>query len=185
MKPALILIDIQKDYFPGGRMELSGPLEAAHAAKTILEVFRGSNLPLVHIRHVSLSESATFFIPHTTGIEFHPSVEPLPEETILTKHYPNSFRETGLGAHLRSLAIDTVVVTGMMSHMCVDATVRAGFDGGFRCLVTHDACATKGLSFNGIEVPARDVHASFMAALAAVYADVMESSRVISLLTRL
>jgi len=56
--------------------------------------------------------------------------------------------------------------------MCVDATVRAAFDYGFTCLVAHDACATKELTFNGITIPAMQVHASYMAALGAVYAQV-------------
>jgi len=61
----------------------------------------------------------------------------------------------------------------MMSHMCVDTTVRAAFDLGFNCIVTHDACATRELSFKGVTVPAEQVHASYMAALGAVFAQVM------------
>lgn len=60
----------------------------------------------------------------------------------------------------------------MMSHMSVDATVRAAFDYGFTCIVTHDACAARELAFNGVTVPAAQVHASYMAALGAVYAQV-------------
>jgi nicotinamidase-related amidase len=60
----------------------------------------------------------------------------------------------------------------MMTHMCVDTSVRAAFDLGFSCILTHDACATRELVFNGVTVPAVQVHASYMAALGAVFAKV-------------
>jgi nicotinamidase-related amidase len=59
-----------------------------------------------------------------------------------------------------------------MSHMCIDATTRAAFDLGFKCSVAEDACATRALEFGGRALPARDVHAAFMAALASPYAKV-------------
>ncbi len=67
MKTALILIDIQKDYFPGGRMELVGPLEASRNAGRLLAVFRAENLPIVHIRHLSVVKGPGSFCRTPTG----------------------------------------------------------------------------------------------------------------------
>lgn len=170
MKTALIIIDIQNDYFPGGKMELVGSIEASSAAALLLTAFRRQSWPVYHIRHISMQRGATFFLPDSPGAEIHESVRPNAPEPVIVKHYPSSFRETGLLQQLKDDGIGTLLVCGMMSHMCVDTTIRAAFDLGFSCIVAHDACATRDLSFNGISVPAAQVHASYMAALGAVFA---------------
>ncbi len=173
MKRGLLLVDIQNDYFPGGRMQLVGMEQAAQNAAVLLNKFRSEEAPVVHIRHVAMRPGATFFLPDTQGAEIHPAVAPGPDETVLVKHYPNSFRETALHTVLERLGVGEVVICGAMSHMCIDATTRAAFDHGFRCQVVEDACATRNLAHNGLVVEAHQVHAAFMAALAAVYAKVV------------
>jgi nicotinamidase-related amidase len=173
MKTALIIIDIQNDYFPGGRMELVGAETAALRAKEALTYFRNDKLPIVHIQHITTRPGATFFIPDTDGIPIHPSVAPLPGETVIVKHFPNSFRETPLLDHLHGLGIERLVLAGMMTSMCVDATARAAFDLGFQNVLLHDAMATRDLSFGGVTVPASQVHGAFLAALGSVYGRVL------------
>ena len=168
----LLLIDIQNDYFPGGRMALHHSVEAGQRAHVLLERFRACNLPVVHIQHVSLHAGATFFLPDTAGASIHDCVKPHDGETVVVKHFPNSFRETNLLTVLRERGIEQLVIAGMMTHMCVDAGVRAATDLGFKCTVAADACATRDLVFNGRTVPAEDVHAAFLAALGAAYATV-------------
>jgi nicotinamidase-related amidase len=175
MATALILIDIQNDYFPGGSMEVEGSLEASWRAREVLAVFRGKNLPVVHIQHVAARPGATFFLPDTEGVKIHPNVEPLPGEVIFQKSYPNSFRGTPLLEHLREQKIDTLVVGGMMTHMCVDATARAAFDYGLAVTLVHDACASRALVFNDVTVPAAEVQAAFLAALSSLYARVIST----------
>jgi nicotinamidase-related amidase len=175
MKPGLILIDIQNDYFEKGNMELVRMDHAAQNAKTILAAFRKVDLPLFHIQHEAIQPSATFFLPNTTGVEIHESVRPLTGETVVIKHFPNSFRETGLFEHLKEAEVTDVVICGAMSHMCIDATTRAAFDLGFQCLVAEDACATRALMHKGQIIEAEKVHGAFMAALSSVYAGVISS----------
>jgi nicotinamidase-related amidase len=175
MNTALLIIDIQNDYFPGGKMVLEGSREASEKAKQILSLFREKRLPLAHIQHISASPGASFFISGTEGVEIHANVKPVPGELVIRKHYPNSFRDTSLLEHLKREKIDHVVIAGMMTHMCVDATTRAAFDHGFQCTVLHDACATRPLSFNKDIVPAKQVHAAFLAALGAVYAKIISA----------
>lgn len=180
MSTALILIDIQKDYFSGGRMELVGSIEAAEAAARLLAAFRKASWPVFHIQHISAQPMATFFVPGTSGTEIYPCVTPLPDEPVVTKHYPNSFRETDLLNRLREDGITQLLFCGMMTSMCVDATVRAAFDLGFSCVVAHDACATRDLAFEGESVAARQVHASFLAALGAVYANIRKTDDILA-----
>ncbi len=170
MKPALVIIDIQNDYFPGGKMELEGSAEASLQAAKLLDAFRAKGLPVVHIQHVSNRPGATFFLPGTGGVNIHASVAPRSGETVLQKNFPNSFRGTPLLEHLKGLGVDHLVICGMMTHMCVDATTRAAFDLGFSCSLAHDACATRALALGEVRVPAAQVHAAFVAALSGLYA---------------
>lgn len=182
MNTALLIVDIQKDYFSGGRMELVGADTASEQARRILAFFRERKLPVFHVQHVSTRADAAFFLPDTEGVSIHDSVAPLSDEIVIRKHFPNSFRDTGLQEILQGKGIQTLVICGMMSHMCIDATVRAAFDHGYTCIVVHDACATRALSFSGVDIPAQHVHGAYMAALSAVYAKVLSADEVINLL---
>jgi len=173
MKTGLILVDIQNDYFPGGQMELAGISEAGQKAGELLSVFRANNWPTFHIQHLSVRKGAAFFLPDTQGAEIHDCIKPLSDERVIQKHYPNSFRETALLEELKKQEVKKVVICGAMSHMCIDATVRAAFDFGFECLVIQDACATRNLEFEGHTIAAEEVHGSFMAALGSAYARVL------------
>ena len=172
MTRALLIIDIQNDYFPGGNKPLVNPEAAGERAHALLEAFRQRGELVVHIRHLSVRKGASFFLPDTPGAEIHPCVQPIEGEPVFVKYYPNSFRDTGLDELLQEHKVRKLVVCGMMSNMCVDATVRAAFDLKYFCTVAADACAAPDLEFNGTLVPAAHVHAAFMAALASVYAQV-------------
>jgi nicotinamidase-related amidase len=176
MSDVLILIDIQNDYFPDGRMELVGAETAGRAAAIVLARFRAARLPVVHIRHESVRPGSTFFLPKTAGAEIHPCVTPLSGEAVILKHFPNSFRETALLETLRGLSATRLTLCGMMTHMCVDTSVRAAFDLGFECRLVADACATCDLFFAGRSVAAADVQTAYLAALGAVFAQVLNST---------
>lgn len=169
---ALIIIDIQNDYFENGKMELDRPLPAAQAARQVLEHFRAEEGPIFHVRHESVQPGATFMIPNTKGAKVHELVAPLKNETVITKNTPNSFRGTPLLQKLKEAGVEHVVVVGMMTFMCVDATVRAADDYGFKCTVLHDATASRALEFDGQLVPASQVQAAFIAALGSACATV-------------
>ena len=173
MKTGLILVDIQNDYFPGGRMELVGVQEAGKIAGQLLSFFRRQSWPTFHIQHISVRKGAAFFLPETNGVELHESIQPHAGELVIPKHYPNSFRETTLLQELERHAVKNVVICGAMSHMCIDATTRAAFDYGLDCTVIQDACATRNLEFAGKTIAAEQVHGAFMAALGAAYAKVL------------
>jgi len=179
MSVGLIVIDIQNDYFPGGKMELEGSEQAGQVAGRLLGFFRERRLPVFHIQHIAVRPEATFFLPNSEGVEIHQSVKPLNGEIVIQKHFPNSFRETGLLQHLQRDNIQQLVVVGMMTHMCVDATTRAATDYGYECLIAHDACATRSLKFGDRVVSALDVHTSFLAALNGTYGKVMSADEIL------
>ncbi len=170
---ALLLIDIQNDYFPGGDMELVGIEKASANAAELLARFRDAKLPLVHVRHVFPSTAAPFFRPDTPGAEIHPSVAPVADEKVVTKNFVNSFQQTELKPLLDSMGVKELVIVGAMSHMCIEGTTRAGADLGYKCQVIHDACATREQEFNGRKISAEDVHGAAMSTLGFAYAEVV------------
>lgn len=176
MREALIIIDIQNDYFDGGANPLTGSREASMNAKDMSANFRKRSLPVVHVRHLSMRPGSTFFIPGSYGAEFHENTTPLAGEKVIEKHFPNSFRETDLLDYLRAEGITDLVICGMMTHMCVDATTRGAKDLGFSCTVIGDACATRTLEVGGRKVAADDVQTAFLAALNYFYAEVTNTA---------
>ncbi len=179
MNKCLIIVDIQNDYFPGGKMELAGIEEAAQKASLLLTEFRKTGLPVIYIQHISMAPNAFFLMPGTDGAKINDMVAPKKDETVAVKNYPNSFRDTCLLEILRNMHIDDLVICGAMSHMCIDATTRAAFDLGFNCIVAEDACATRDLYFNNRIVKASEVHASFMAALSYPFAKVVTAKDIL------
>jgi nicotinamidase-related amidase len=175
-KQALIVVDIQNDYFPQGKWPLVGADDAADNAVRLIEAFRKAGDSVVHIRHEFTSEEAPFFTPNSEGAKLHPKVLNRADEPVVLKHFVNSFRETALKSILDEQGIKELVVVGSMSHMCVDGITRAAADFGYKVTVIHDACATRDLEFNGVTVPAAHVHAAFMAALAFAYASVVSAN---------
>lgn len=151
---ALLLIDIQDFYFSGGKMELVNPEPAARKAATILDEFRKEGLTVVHIRHNS-----------EPGGEINIIVKPVQGEKVFSKSEVNSFLGTGLNDYLKSKNIQTIVICGMQTHMCVEAATRAGRDLGYKCILIHDACATRDLKFDDKIIKSDDVHYSTLSTL--------------------
>lgn len=182
MNTALLVIDVQNDYFTNGKMELDGSLEASINIKVLLENFRKEQMPIIHIQHLAVKEGATFFIPNTFGAEIHENVKPAKNEKVIIKNFPNSFRGTDLDEYLKANSITKLIVVGMMTHMCIDTTVRAAYDLGYECAVVSDCCATKKLKLYANEVSSRDVQNGFLAALNGTFAKVLKTSALIELL---
>lgn len=181
-KTALIIIDVQNDYFPGGTMELINAEEAAKKTKAVLSYFRENKMSVIHVKHIAVQDGATFFLPDTKGAEINEMVFPIPGEKIITKNYPNSFRETDLLAYLKENKFTNLVFSGMMTDVCVDATVRAAMDNGFHNTIISDAVATRDRNLNGKSVPAAQINMAYLAGLNALdglYAEVASSDEFI------
>ncbi len=160
---ALLLIDIQDFYFPGGRVPLVNPEEASEKAAAVLKIFRDQNLPVIHIQHAG-------------GVPIHKNVAPLEGEKVITKQEASGFNKTDLLTYLRTLKIRRLVICGMQTQMCVEATTRAAYDLGFKCIVVEDACATRNLKYAGRTVFAIDVQACTYAIINGYYASVIPAA---------
>ncbi len=178
-KTALLLIDLQNDYFEGGKWPLQGIDQAAGKAAELLTAFRAQSLPVIFVRHEFEQPEAPFFAPGSEGAAFHDSLQPRPGESQVLKHKANSFQDTELKPLLDGAGIERLVICGAMSHMCIDAATRTAADMGYDCVLAEDACATRDLEFNGVQVSAARVHAAFMAALAFAYAEVTSTDRIL------
>jgi len=170
---ALIIIDIQNDYFPGGALPLEAPEAAASNAAKLLQSFREQGLPVIHIRHAMPAEmQIPYLVSGSPGAEIHPSVAPLPEEDVFTKQFPSAFSAPEFGALLQAQGIKNLLICGMMTHMCVSATARAAMERGFKVSIIQDACTTRALEFKGKTIPAQTVHEAHLAALHGTVAQV-------------
>ena len=176
---ALLVIDLQNDYFSDGRWPLAGIEEAAANAARLIAAARSVGDLVVHVRHEFPTPDAPFFAPGSDGARTHPSVQPIGGEVQVLKNHVNAFQDTELKEVLADGRVDSLVVCGAMSHMCIDAATRAAADLGYRVTVAEDACATRDLEFGSTTVPAQQVHAAFMSALGFAYADVVTTDRVL------
>lgn len=170
---ALILVDIQNDYFTGGLWPVDNMGRVASDAASVLQEARAAGEMVVHIYHEASSDSAPFFRPGTSGAQIHAAVAPLADEAVILKHRPNSFYETDLHAQLQAAGITHVTIIGAMTQMCIDATARAARDLGYDVTLVANACGAKALSFNGVHLSAAEVQAAFLGPLSMSYAKVI------------
>ncbi len=170
MKEVLILIDIQNMYFTEGAYKLHEPEKAAEKAAEVLNKFRSKNKPVIHVQHmfnVEGTENGDYLLA------FNKAVNPAEGEIIVKKNYPNSFLKTELKEKLDELQADQLVIVGMMSHMCIDTTVRAAQNYNYDVTVIDEACTTKDLIWHGKKIDAETVHNSIMASLDGMFAKVI------------
>ena len=123
MKEALLVIDVQNEYF-SGCMPVTHPhgsfinvlqaMDAAHAAK----------VPVVVIQHSSPGPDAAAFCRGTKAWELHPDVMKRPRDVLIEKLLPGSFTRTNLGSWLRERAIDSLTISGYMTQMCCDRDIN-------------------------------------------------------------
>lgn len=178
MKDALLIIDVQNDYFPEGRWELHKANETLENVKILLAHYRENNLPVYHVQHIA-PEGAPFFEVNTPGAEIHSEVRPLEGEKQIQKNYPSAFLKTNLREALENQGITNLTVCGMMTHMCIDTTVRAAQDYGYSVRLVDDACTTKDLEVKGQVIDAETVHNTYMGSLAQGFAEIFNTEDIV------
>jgi nicotinamidase-related amidase len=159
---ALLIIDEQEFYFPGGKLPLKDPEAAAEKTAEVLKLFREQRLPVIHVQHKG-------------GGEIYPLVKPIAGEKVITKTEANSFNGTDLEQYLKFLGTRRIVICGMQTQMCVEAATRTAYDEGFEVLLVQDACATRDLRWGDRVVSAADVQASTLASMNHIYARVISA----------
>ncbi|WP_057490151.1 cysteine hydrolase family protein [Streptococcus orisasini] len=177
MKDALLIIDVQNDYFPNGKWELHQANKALENVKQLLDYYRKHQLPIYHVQHIS-PEGAAFFEINTPGADIHPEVSPLKDEKVIQKHFPSAFLKTNLREVLEEDGITHLTVCGMMTHMCIDTTVRVAQNYGYDVKLVDDACTTKDLEVKGQVIDAETVHNTYMGSLAQGFAEIVVTNDV-------
>jgi len=135
----LIVIAMQRDYFASGRKPLPDMERALARAARLIGLFRANAMPVIHVRHLEHDPAVGFLLEGTPGADIDPRVAPQGDDVLVTKHYPNAFRDTNLAKVLHVQGAKELFFCGATSNRCIDSTVRAAFDMGYRCTVIEDA----------------------------------------------
>lgn len=184
-KTALILIDIQNDYFTPGKLPIPDGERVVDKAVQLRDWAAAAGIAVVHIRQVNANPASPMFAAGDSGSAIHPRLSPREGETVICKTLPSSFDKTELHGFLQARGVRTLVLAGLMTHMCVETTARAALPLGYGVVVASDACASRDLPAydGGGVVPHSEVHRNALTALADRFADVMPTEAVTRLCT--
>ncbi|MGL5149368.1 MAG: cysteine hydrolase family protein [Clostridium sp.] len=156
MKRALVIIDMQMDYFPSGNFPLWNTDEVLRNVKRAVRLANDSNVKTILVKHVSKENSkAIFFNEGTRGIDIHPDILELAEDCIIVeKAYADGFYETSLNSVLKDLRVDEILLCGMMTQNCVTHTAISDFAKRYKVKVIGDCCTTINNAINQIALKA-------------------------------
>ena len=164
-KRALIVIDVQYDYFSGGAWALPASEQALPNIVRRINLARERGELVVFIQHL-LPEGAPVFAQGTKGSLLHDDLNVQPEDAVLHKTHPSSFQDTDLQAFLSRHSIEEVDICGFMTQMCCDTTTREAYSRGYKVRFFSDATAARDLESNGETIPHNIVHQAELVTLA-------------------
>lgn len=178
---ALIAIDFQNEYFDG-RMPIPDGLAALQQARRLIDAADRHAVPVFHVQHLAPADSPIFADgSHAFGI--HDALRPTPQHTVLRKATPSAFAGTTLEAELQARGVTTLILTGLMTHMCVSATAFDAAPRGYQSLIVSDACATRDLDLEeGGVLGHRELHRAALRGVSDVVAEVRSTEEVLQLL---
>ena len=162
MKRALLVIDVQNEYF-SGLLPVTHPQGHLNNILRVMDEAAAHAIPVVVVQHTFTQPDKPFFRRGTSQWDLHPEVQARPHTLLIEKHLPGSFTGTGLEPWLRDQVIDTVVIAGYMTHMCCDTTARQAVHRGFTVEFLSDATGTLPLSNSAGEVSAEELQRAFYA----------------------
>ncbi len=174
-KKALIIIDCQNDFFPGGKCELEGQVEAAGNIQMLLSQARGQDQTIVHIQHHFKERNAPFTVEGTIGAEIHEMVQPLPHEPIVTKYTSNIFLNNNLKQILDDENVEELILCGSMSKDCIAAAAHATTELGYPITIIYDACATREPGSSDTSSQQEFVQGAIMASLSFICSNIVST----------
>ena len=170
---ALILIDVQNEYFTGGlRIEYPDPVVSLANIERAAAAAQQAGIPIVVVQH-SAPVGYPIFAKGSPGWQLHPSVAALAASHYVEKRLPSSFAGTDLGAWLRSQEIDTLTVAGYMTHNCNDATIRQAVHEGWAVEYLHDASGSVPYVNQAGQCSAETIHKTYLVVLQSFFAAVL------------
>jgi len=173
MKRALLVIDVQNEYFTG-RVKITHPPGSLDNILKMMDCANANGVPIAVVRHTAPQKDSPVFRKGTDAWELHPEIAARKYDMLFEKNLPGSFTGTGLESWLRDNGIETVVITGYMTQMCCDTTARQAFHMGFAVEFISDATGTLAISNSAGSVTAEELHRAILVAQA------MRFSRVLS-----
>lgn len=162
---ALIVIDVQNEYFPGGALALPDAERALPNILRLIELARERGEPVIYIQHVA-PEGSPAFGKGSSGCELHGQLDVREADPLFPKSHPSAFQETGLLEHIGQNGIEALDICGYMTQMCCDTTSREGYQRGYAVRLFSDATAAKALEVDGEQIPHHTVHQVSLGALA-------------------
>ncbi len=175
MKRALLVIDVQNEYFEGGQFPITHPHTHLENVLRAMDAATGAEVPVVVVQHAFTRPEMPFFRRGTPGWELHPEVASRPRDHRVEKDLPGSFTGTDLEEWLRGRGIDTVTVAGYMSHMCCDTTARQAAHRGLKVEFLSDATGTLPVKNSAGEVTAEELHRSTLCAQQMMISEVLDT----------
>ncbi len=150
--------------------------------QALLAGWRAARSPVLHVRHDSAEPGSTLR-PGRSGNAFRPGFEPRDGEAVVSKSVNSAFIATDLDLRLRRLGVDTVVVFGISTDMCVSTTIRVGANLGWRMILVADACDCFDLpDGQGGVIPAAAIQAAHVATLGFEFCQVTQTRDVLEAL---
>lgn len=148
--------------------------------ETLLMAWRTAGATIIHVKHDEANPNSSYHT-HGPGNAIQARVAPIPGEVVVTKTQNSGFIGTKLGEALDSIGASSFVITGVVIHNSMDATIRAGAALGYRILLPADATtAVPVTDRSGKTWTAQDVYDLFLAILGAEYAEVTSSEMLLA-----
>ena len=178
---ALVVIDFQLEYFNGGRLPIPDGLAAMAKAKQLIAFADAHGMPVFHVQHVGPA-GGPLFAQDGERVAFHPDILPAPHHRVVQKTTTSSFASTNLHEQLREGKIRTLIISGLMTHMCVSTAARDAKPLGYQVLVAGDACATRDIdAWDGGVVGHAELHRAALTEVSDSFAEVLTTERILSL----
>jgi nicotinamidase-related amidase len=182
-KTALLVIDFQNEYFTG-RMPIPDGDAALANTRQLIDYADRSDIPVFHIQHTAPAGAPVFAIDGET-VKFHPLMQPRSNDQVLQKTTVSVFASTDLDKRLKAAHIDTLIVTGLMTHACVAAAARDAEPLGYKVVVASDASATRAITrFDGQTIDKDTLHRSALATVEDTFGDILTTAQILNLPVR-
>ena len=175
MKEALLVIDVQNEYF-SGKLPVTYPQGSLVNILQAMDAANAAQVPVIVIQHSSHAPDAATFRHGTYGWELHPEVKRRPRDVLIEKTLPGSFTGTSLDTWLRNRGISSVTVAGYMTQMCCDTTARQAFHTGYAVKFLSDATGTLGVTNQAGSIRDADLHRAVLVTQQMRFSQVMTTA---------
>ena len=180
---ALVVIDFQNEYF-SGRMPIPDGAAALAKTRELITFADSHKIPVYHVQHVAPAGSPVFAIDGQT-VKFHPDMQPRPQDVVLQKSTVSVFASTDLDQQLKNAGIQTLIISGLMTHACVAGAARDAAPLGYNVIVASDASATRAITrANGVSIDKDSLHKAALAEVEDTFGDVLSTAQIVKLPVR-